>query len=332
MARTFARSTRRTTCRCWCSTVTRCSPRARRFSSTSPTASRSRGLAPAAGSMERYRVQEWLNFVATELHKGFGPLFRPGVPEDFKATRASGSRAGCPTSADQLIGRDFLVGPGLHDCRCLSVCRARLDPRGRHRPRALAGAAGLSRAHRRATGGAGGAGGGGAAAPEPGLTRRPPTIPRMSTTLPEPPPNCAPTWSACVACSPFAADVLERYPQLLAELVDAGRLLRASRPGEIGGLIGACAPDRDRRGRVPAAAAHLPAPRAGARHLARRRRPRHRHRVPARSVRSRRRRHQRRPRLGHGVAAPAPRHCRARSPASPAASASSAWASSAATS
>ena len=34
-------------------------------------------LAPAAGTMERYRLQEWLNFVATELHKGFSPLFNP---------------------------------------------------------------------------------------------------------------------------------------------------------------------------------------------------------------------------------------------------------------
>src|SRR5689334_7243546 len=33
------------------------------------------GLVPAAGTMERYRLQEWLNFISTELHKGFSPLF-----------------------------------------------------------------------------------------------------------------------------------------------------------------------------------------------------------------------------------------------------------------
>src|SRR5512134_3511658 len=36
------------------------------------------GLVPACGTMARYRVQEWLNFIATELHKGFAPMFRPG--------------------------------------------------------------------------------------------------------------------------------------------------------------------------------------------------------------------------------------------------------------
>ena len=34
-------------------------------------------LIPPYGTMERYRVLEWLNYIATELHKGFGPLFHP---------------------------------------------------------------------------------------------------------------------------------------------------------------------------------------------------------------------------------------------------------------
>lgn len=42
------------------------------------------GLAPPAGAFERYRLQEWLNFVSTELHKTFGPLFGPTTPEDYK--------------------------------------------------------------------------------------------------------------------------------------------------------------------------------------------------------------------------------------------------------
>lgn len=41
-------------------------------------------LAPAFGSMERYRVMEWLNFVATELHKQFGPLWYPDTPDATK--------------------------------------------------------------------------------------------------------------------------------------------------------------------------------------------------------------------------------------------------------
>jgi glutathione S-transferase len=41
-------------------------------------------LAPAAGTMERYRLIEWLAFINSEIHKTFSPLFRPDAPEDTK--------------------------------------------------------------------------------------------------------------------------------------------------------------------------------------------------------------------------------------------------------
>ncbi len=41
------------------------------------------GLAPKAGTMARYHVQEWLNFITSELHKSFTPLFRPNTPEEY---------------------------------------------------------------------------------------------------------------------------------------------------------------------------------------------------------------------------------------------------------
>jgi glutathione S-transferase len=43
------------------------------------------GLVPAAGTDERYRVLEWLGFISTEIHKGFGPLWHPESPEAAKA-------------------------------------------------------------------------------------------------------------------------------------------------------------------------------------------------------------------------------------------------------
>lgn len=43
-----------------------------------------RGLAPPQGTFERVRLQEWLNFIATELHKGLGPLFMPNVAAELK--------------------------------------------------------------------------------------------------------------------------------------------------------------------------------------------------------------------------------------------------------
>jgi glutathione S-transferase len=41
-------------------------------------------LAPANGTFERYKLQEWLGFISTELHKNFSPLFTPGMPEEAK--------------------------------------------------------------------------------------------------------------------------------------------------------------------------------------------------------------------------------------------------------
>ena len=41
-------------------------------------------LAPPAGTMERYRLQEWMNFIASEIHKSFSPLFGNN-PDDIKA-------------------------------------------------------------------------------------------------------------------------------------------------------------------------------------------------------------------------------------------------------
>ena len=68
------------------------------------------GLAPAAGSFERYRLQEWLAFINSEVHKGFGPLFRPTTPEETKAAarEALSNRLAC--IADRLGRNDFLMG------------------------------------------------------------------------------------------------------------------------------------------------------------------------------------------------------------------------------
>ncbi len=72
-------------------------------------------LAPAHGSMERYRLQEWLNFITSELHKGFGPLFTPTTPEDYKPTVREklllrfGFVDGALAKKSYLLGNDFSV-------------------------------------------------------------------------------------------------------------------------------------------------------------------------------------------------------------------------------
>jgi glutathione S-transferase len=67
-------------------------------------------LVPPAGSWERYRQQEWLNFITSELHKSFGPLFYPTMPDEAKAQfRAKlGERLGWVDG--QLAGKSFLMG------------------------------------------------------------------------------------------------------------------------------------------------------------------------------------------------------------------------------
>ncbi len=51
-------------------------------------------LAPAFGTAERWKLMEWLAFIATEVHKGFGPLWNPATPADVRArtVQALGNR------------------------------------------------------------------------------------------------------------------------------------------------------------------------------------------------------------------------------------------------
>jgi len=67
-------------------------------------------LAPAAGTLARYRVQEWLSFISTELHKNFGPLLRPGGPEEPKTNARDKLTARFGYVANHLASRQYLVG------------------------------------------------------------------------------------------------------------------------------------------------------------------------------------------------------------------------------
>lgn len=67
-------------------------------------------LAPANGTFERYKLQEWLNFISTEVHKGFSPLFNPATPADFKATLAQRLLDRLKWVDGELAGKDYLLG------------------------------------------------------------------------------------------------------------------------------------------------------------------------------------------------------------------------------
>jgi len=68
------------------------------------------GLVPKAGTMERYRTQEWLNFVTSELHKGFGALFNPKTPEDYRPVALERIGMRLDFLAKQLDGKPYLAG------------------------------------------------------------------------------------------------------------------------------------------------------------------------------------------------------------------------------
>ncbi|MGE3149746.1 MAG: glutathione transferase GstA [Pseudorhodoplanes sp.] len=68
------------------------------------------GLAPANGSFERVRLQEWMNFIASEIHKQFGPLFRPTTPDAFKEILKENLGKRFDWLQKELAGKQFLMG------------------------------------------------------------------------------------------------------------------------------------------------------------------------------------------------------------------------------
>lgn len=71
------------------------------------------GLAPKAGSFERYRLQEWLNFLATEVHKQFSPLFKPNTPAEYKRIAKENLAGRFDWLESQLADRSYLMGEGF---------------------------------------------------------------------------------------------------------------------------------------------------------------------------------------------------------------------------
>jgi len=69
-----------------------------------------KNLAPAAGTMARYRLMEWLNFISTELHKSFSPLFNPATPEDAKPMFRERLLGRFKWVDEQLAGKAYLLG------------------------------------------------------------------------------------------------------------------------------------------------------------------------------------------------------------------------------
>lgn len=69
-----------------------------------------RKLVPPAGSMERYRLQEWLAFISTELHKSFTPFFNPATPDAYKGIARDRIAMRLDWLEKQLGSKQYLMG------------------------------------------------------------------------------------------------------------------------------------------------------------------------------------------------------------------------------
>ncbi|GLK90156.1 glutathione transferase GstA [Pseudomonas turukhanskensis] len=67
------------------------------------------GLAPAAGTMARYQLQEWLTFIASEIHKPMGSMFNPAQSADWKAGVTATLTKRLDWLTTQLDGKDYLL-------------------------------------------------------------------------------------------------------------------------------------------------------------------------------------------------------------------------------
>src|SRR5580693_8743925 len=67
-------------------------------------------LAPAAGTIERYRLMEWLSYINSEIHKSFGPLFYPSVSEDVKKFARDNLKKRVDWLEKALGAKNFLMG------------------------------------------------------------------------------------------------------------------------------------------------------------------------------------------------------------------------------
>jgi glutathione S-transferase len=69
-----------------------------------------KNLAPANGTLARYQLQSLLNFISTELHKGFSPLFSPATPADYKPAVIDKLLSRMAWIDGQLAGKPYLMG------------------------------------------------------------------------------------------------------------------------------------------------------------------------------------------------------------------------------
>ncbi len=82
-----------------------------------------KNLAPVNGTFERAKLQEWLTFIGTELHKGFSPLFNPATPAEYKTIATAKLHERLKFTEGELAGKQYAMGDAFSvaDCYLFTV-------------------------------------------------------------------------------------------------------------------------------------------------------------------------------------------------------------------
>lgn len=80
-----------------------------------------KGLIPAAGAPERYKVQEWLSFIGSEMHKNLPPMFLPGIPDDYRDIARARLGVRLAYVNDALEGKKYLMGDDFTVADCYAT-------------------------------------------------------------------------------------------------------------------------------------------------------------------------------------------------------------------
>jgi glutathione S-transferase len=70
-------------------------------------------LAPPHGTFDRYRLQEWLNFISAEIHKSFSPFFKANTPEEYKKILKENLGKRLDLVSSRLVNEPYLLGQGF---------------------------------------------------------------------------------------------------------------------------------------------------------------------------------------------------------------------------
>jgi len=81
-------------------------------------------LSPEKGTVQHYHLLEWIAFISTELHKGFGPLFRADLPDTEKEPVVAKLKKRLSYVNETLEGKDYLLGDfSIADAYCYTILR-----------------------------------------------------------------------------------------------------------------------------------------------------------------------------------------------------------------